>query len=398
MERFYDMRNAVIVSCGRSAIGKAPKGSLKDTRTDEIGAQVLTEVINRAGGIDPSLIEDLIIGCATPEAEQGFNVAKTIAFRAGLPPSVPAQTINRFCASGLQSVATAAYAIMSGQTDVVAAGGIESMSMIPMGGYNVSPTPYLMKNYPNAFISMGITAENVAAKYGVTREAQDEFAYLSHKKAAGAQMKGLFDDEIVPIDAVKMGVDDKGRPVMNTYTFAKDEGVRAITTPESLAKLRPVFKKDGTVTAGNSSQMSDGAAMAILMAEGNAAKSGIKPLANMLSFAVAGTDPAYMGIGPVEAIPKALKIAGKKLSDIQLIELNEAFASQAIACMRELDLNPDIVNVNGGAIALGHPLGCTGTLLLAKLIYEMHRRGDKYGMISMCIGGGMGAAAVFEML
>jgi len=392
------MRNAVIVACGRSAIGRAPKGALKDTRTDDIGAQVLSGVLKRAGGLDPSLIEDLIVGCAFPEAEQGCNVAKTIAFRAGLPACVPAQTVNRFCASGLQSVATAAYAIMSGQTDIAVAGGIESMSMIPMGGNIFAPTPYLMQNYPDAFISMGITAENVAVKYGITREEQDEFACMSHKKAADAQEKGLFNDEIVPVDAVKMSVDEKGKPAMSTYTFAKDEGVRAETTLESLAKLRTVFKKGGTVTAGNASQMSDGAAMAVLMAEEKAAELGIKPLAKMLSFAVTGTDPAYMGVGPVDAIPKALKIAGKELSDIQLIELNEAFAAQSIACLRELGLNPGIVNVNGGAIALGHPLGCTGTLVLTKLLYELRRRGGKYGLVSMCIGGGMGAAAVFEML
>ncbi|MDR1028128.1 MAG: thiolase family protein [Clostridiales Family XIII bacterium] len=392
------MRNAVIAACGRSAIGKAPKGALRDTRSDDIGATVLRGVLARARGLNPEMIDDFILGCAFPEAEQGCNVSKIVSSLAGLPACVPAQTVNRFCASGLQSVAAAANAIMAGQADAVAAGGIESMSMIPMGGNLFTANPRLMESYPDPYMAMGITAENVAEKYGVTREAQDEFAYDSHMKAAAAQRSGLFDAEIIPVEAVRAEIGADGKPIKETKTFVKDEGIRATVTLEGLAALKPVFKRDGSVTAGNASQMSDGAAMTVLMSEDKARKLGVKPLARIRSFSAVGVDPALMGIGPAEAIPKALKIAGLDLKDIQLIELNEAFASQSVACIKELGLNPKIVNVNGGAIALGHPLGCTGSLLLTKLLYEMERRGNRFGLVSMCVGGGMGAAAVFERM
>jgi len=392
------MREAVIVACGRSPIGKAPRGALKFTRPDDLAAQVLRGTLGKVPELDPALIEDFILGCAFPEAEQGVNVARSVVFRAGLPESVAAQTVNRFCASGLQSVASAATAIMSGMADIVIAGGMESMSMVPMGGNNPAPNPYLMDYLPAAYISMGLTAENVAEKYGVSRQAQDEFSVESHKKAAKAQADGKFNDQIIPIETVCPTVDEKGRPSIKTVVFDKDEGVRGNSSMESLAKLKPAFKLGGTVTAGNSSQTSDGAAMVLLMSKEKADELGIKPIAKFLSYATVGVDPAYMGIGPVKAIPKALKLAGKTLADIQLIELNEAFASQSLACIRELSLSPEIINVNGGAIALGHPLGCTGSFLLTKLISEMALRENKYGLVSMCIGGGMGAAAVFEML
>jgi len=392
------MREAVIVACGRSPIGKAPRGAFRYTRPDDLAAQVLQGTLAKVPELDQALIEDFILGCAFPEAEQGVNVARNVVFRAGLPESVPAQTINRFCASGLQSVATAAATIMSGMADVIVAGGMESMSMVPMGGNNPSPNPYLMDYKPAAYISMGLTAENVAEKYGITRQEQDEFALESHKKAAKAQSSGRFREEIIPIESVCPTMDEKGRPAVKTVIVDKDEGIRDDTSIEKLAKLKPVFKLGGTVTAGNSSQTSDGAAMVVLMSKEKAEELKIKPLAKILSFAVSGVDPAFMGIGPVKAIPKALKLAGKTLADIDLFELNEAFASQAIACIRELSLNKEIVNVNGGAIALGHPLGCTGAFLLTKIINEMTVRENKYGVVSMCIGGGMGAAAVLEML
>ncbi|AGA68257.1 acetyl-CoA acetyltransferase [Desulfitobacterium dichloroeliminans LMG P-21439] len=392
------MREAVIVACGRSPIGKAPRGALKYTRPDDLAAQVLQGTLAKVPELDPALIEDFILGCAFPEAEQGVNVARSVVFRAGLPENVPGQTVNRFCASGLQSVASANATIMSGMAEIVVAGGMESMSMVPMSGNNPAPNPYLMDYLPAAYISMGLTAENVAEKYGISRQEQDEFSLESHKKAAKAQATGKFDEQIISIESVCPTRDEKGRPSSKMVIFDNDEGIRKDTSLEGLAKLKPVFKMGGTVTAGNSSQTSDGAAMVILMSKEKAQSLGIKPIAKLLSFAAEGVDPAYMGIGPIKAIPKALKIADKTLADIELIELNEAFASQSLACIRELSLNPEIINVNGGAIALGHPLGCTGSFLLTKLISEMAVRENKYGLVSMCIGGGMGAAAVIELL
>ena len=392
------MKEAVIVAYGRSAVGKAPRGILKNTRPEDFTAEVLRGTLAKVPELDPSLIEDFILGCAFPESEQGYNVARNVIFRANLPDKVSAYTINRFCSSGLQAIASASAGIMSGQAEVVLAGGMESMSMVPINGNNKSPNPYLMENYPGAYLAMGLTAENVADKYGISRQAQDEFALCSHQKAAKAQAEGKFDDQIIPVSAICPTIDESGRPSSKTVVFHKDDGVWQNITMEKLAALKPVFKKDGTVTAGNSSQTSDGAAIVLLMSKEKAEALGIKPLAKLLSFATTGVDPEYMGIGPVTAIPKALKQAGKTIADIQLMELNEAFASQSLACIKELDLNPDIINVNGGAIALEHPLGCTGSFLTAKLLSEMALREDKYGMISMCIGGGMGAAAVFERI
>lgn len=392
------MKEAVIVAFGRSAVGKAPKGKLKDTCPTEFGAQVLKGVLEKLPQLDQSQIDDIVVGCAFPEAEQGLNVARTIALRAGVPESVPAYTLNRFCASGLQSIADAANSIMAGQAEIVVAGGVESMSKVPMGGNMLIPNAYFMDHYPAAHVAMGTTAENVAAKYGITREEQDAFGYASHIKAAKAQAEGKFDAEIIPVDAVKVVKDENGRPVTTTVPFVKDEGVRPNVTMEALAKLPTVFKKNGTVTPGNASQMSDGAAFVVLMEKERAISMGVKPIARFVSFASAGVDPNLMGIGPIAAIPKALKLAGITKDDLDLIELNEAFASQALACTRELGLNPEIINVNGGAIALGHPLACTGSFLTCKLLPEMARRGGRYGLVSMCIGGGMGAAAVMELL
>ncbi len=389
------MRDVVLVAFGRSAIGKAPYGTLKFTRPEDVAAQVLKGVLAKVPQVDSKDIEDLIVGCAFPEAEQGFNLAKIIAFRAGLPNSVSGQTINRFCSSGLQSIATAANAIKAGQADVIMTGGVEFMSTIPMGGNKITPNPDLMENYPNSYLAMGLTAERVAERYGVTREMQDAFAVESHKKAAHAVTAGKFDGEIIPVDAVKYS--EGG--VSQTIKFSRDEGFRADVTVEGMAKLKPVFKKNGSVTAGNASQMSDGAAFVLLMSADKAKELGVRPLAKFLSFAVAGVDPEVMGIGPVAAIPKALKLAGLlSINEIGLFELNEAFASQAIACIKELGIDAELVNINGGAIALGHPLGCTGSFLTTKLIPEMALRNAKYGVVSMCIGGGMGAAGVFELL
>lgn len=392
------MRDAVIVACGRSPIGRARRGTLKDTRPDEIANQVIRGVLAQVPDFKTEDIEDFILGCAFPEAQQGVNVARAIGLRAGLPEGVPAQTVNRFCASGLQSVASAANAIMCGQADVVLAGGMESMTMVPMGGNNPAPNPWLGDNLPSYYMGMGLTAENVADKYDISRERQDEFAMKSHQKAAKANDAGKFKDQIIPIDAVKAGVDKDGNPTVETVVFDEDEGIRPDTNMEALAKLRPVFKQGGSVTAGNSSPTNDGAAMVLLMSKEKADEYGLKPLARFVQFASAGVDPAYMGIGPIKAIPRVLKNAGMKLDDIDLIELNEAFASQSIACIDELGINEDVCNVNGGAIALGHPLGCTGSYLLTKLIHEMKAREDKYGLVSMCIGGGQGSAAIIENL
>ncbi len=384
------MREAVIVAYGRSAVGKAPKGKLKYTRPEDVVAQVINGVLNKVPQLNTEEIEDFVLGCAFPEAEQGFNLAKIVAMRAGLPDCVPGQTVNRFCSSGLQTIAIGANSIMAGQADVVLAGGVEFMSTVPMSGNIIAPNPYLMQNRPEAYMSMGLTAEKVAEEYNVTREMQDEFAVESHRRAAKAQAEGKFDDEIIPIEAIN----EKNE----RFIFNKDEGVRTKTSLDGFGKLRTVFKVNGTVTAGNASQMSDGAAVVLLMSREKAEALGIKSLAVFRSFAVAGVNPEVMGIGPIKAIPKALKIAGLEKDDIDLIELNEAFASQSIACINELDLDFEKVNPNGGAIALGHPLGCTGSFLTAKLLSEMRRRNNKYGIVSMCIGGGMGAAAVFELI
>lgn len=391
------MREAVIVSAVRTAVGKAPRGTLKDTRPDEMAALAIKEAVRRVQGLDPAEIDDVVIGCALPEAEQGLNVARLAALRAGLPHTVAGQTVNRFCASGLQAVAIAAEHIMNGFAEVVVAGGTESMSLMPgQAGHNFAPNPNLVEHWPEVYISMGLTAENVARKYEISREDQDAYAYSSHLRAAEAIKAGKFKEEIIPLTIKQWQSNGDGKPKARDVVFDVDEGVRYDTSLEALAKLKPVFAKDGVVTAGNSSQTSDGAAAVVVMSGERAKRQGLEPLGIFRSFAVAGVPPEIMGIGPVEAIPKAVKLGGLKLSDIDVIELNEAFASQTLAVMRQLELNPAIVNVNGGAIALGHPLGCTGAKLTATLLYEMRRRKARYGMVTMCIGGGMGAAGVFE--
>jgi len=391
------MRQAVIVSAVRTAVGKAPRGTLKDARPDELAAAAITEALRRVPGLDPAEVDDVVLGCALPEAEQGLNVARIAALRAGLPHTVPGQTVNRFCSSGLQAIAIAAEHIMAGFADVIVAGGTESMSLMPgQTGHTFTPNPHLVEHWPAVFTSMGLTAENVAKTYGIAREDQDAYALRSHMCAADAIRGGKFADEIVPVTVTRWESNGDGRPKSAAVTFQVDEGVRTDTSLGALAKLKPAFAKDGTVTAGNSSQTSDGAAAVVVVSEEKAKRLGLNPLGIFRSFAVAGVAPEIMGIGPVEAVPKALKLAGLKLGDIGLIELNEAFASQTLAVIRQLGLNEEIVNVNGGAIALGHPLGCTGAKLTATLLYEMQRRGARYGIVTMCIGGGMGAAGVFE--
>jgi acetyl-CoA acyltransferase len=390
------MKEAVIVSGARTPVGKARKGALKNMRPDDLGALVVKETLKRAGDYDGP-IDDLIIGCAMPEAEQGLNIARNIGALAGLPHNVPAITINRYCSSGLQSIAYGAERIMLGHAEAVLAGGVESMSLVPMMGHVVRPNARLAEEAPEYYMSMGHTAEEVAKRFGVTRRDQDEFAARSHQRAARAIREGKFNEEIVPVE-VPVRTVENNKLVEKTVTFAQDEGVRPETNVEVLSQLKPVFSVNGTVTAGNSSQMSDGAAAVLLMDREKAEAEGLKPLAKFRSFAVAGVRPEIMGIGPVEAVPKALKLAGLELEDIGLIELNEAFASQSIQVIRELGLDEEIVNVNGGAIALGHPLGCTGTKLTLTLIHEMRRRNVQFGIVTMCIGGGMGAAGVFELL
>lgn len=392
------MREAVIVAYGRSAIGKAPKGKLKYTRPADIASQVVKGVLEKVPQLRCEEIDDLIIGCAFPEAEQGYNLGRIVALRSGLPNSVPGQTVNRFCASGIQTIANGANSIIAGQADVVLAGGVEFMGTVPMSGNIITPNPYLMENKPESYMSMGLTAEEVADRYKITREMQDEFAVESHRKAHSAILQGKFEDEIIPVEAIKPVMGDDGIIVNETFIFDTDEGVRGNTDIRGLGKLKTVFKVGGTVTAGNASQMSEGASMVLLMSKEKANSLGIKPIARFLSYAVAGVAPEIMGIGPIKAIPKALDLAGLKQDDIGLVELNEAFASQAIACIDELGLNPEIVNPNGGAIALGHPLGCTGAFLTGKLLSEMRREKIKYGVVSMCIGGGMGAAGVIELM
>jgi acetyl-CoA acyltransferase len=359
---------------------------------------VIQALLKRMPNLDPAEIEDVVFGCAFPEGEQGLNMARMIALRAGLPDTVPAETINRYCSSGVQSIAHVAYAIKSGDIEVAIAGGVESMSLVPMMGYKFSPNPHFAQDLPHYYTNMGLTAENVSVKYGINREDQDAFAFQSNQKAAKAVTSGLFDPELIPIDVEVAELGADGKPFKKNFTVKRDEGPRADTTKEALAKLKPAFKEGGTVTAGNASQMSDGAAVVMVMSAERAAQLGLKPLARFVTFAVGGVAPELMGIGPVVAIPKALKQAGLSLNDIDLFELNEAFAAQGLAVMRTLGLDEDKVNVNGGAIALGHPLGCTGAKLTTQLIYEMGRRKSKYGMVTMCIGGGMGAAAIFENL
>jgi len=391
-------REAVIVSAVRTPIGKAKRGGLATVRPDELGAAVLRELLKRTPKLDPKDIDDVVLGCAFPEAEQGLNMARMVSLRAGLPDSVPGETINRYCSSGVQSIAHVAYAILSGQIDAAIAGGVESMSMVPMMGNKFAVNPFFAMKLPHYYTNMGLTAENVSVKYNISRADQDAFALRSHQRAAEAVNSGRFDPELIPIEVELKELDPDGKPVTKKLTVKRDEGPRADTSLEALAKLKPAFKEGGTVTAGNSSQVSDGAAGVVVMSAEKAQALGLKPLARFVAFAVGGVPPEVMGIGPVVAIPKALKIAGLKLDEIDLIELNEAFAAQSVAVARELGLNMDKVNVNGGAIALGHPLGCTGSKLTVQLIYEMARRKSRYGMVSMCIGGGMGAAAIFENL
>ena len=396
------MPEAVIVDCVRTAVGKAGRGALKNTRPDDLAAFVIQDLLKRHPQVGKADIDDVILGCAMPEAEAGLNMARIAALRAGLPDSVPGVTINRFCASGLQSIAMAADRIRTGGAEIIVAGGTESMSMVPMTGNKFSANPWMVDRLPEIYMSMGLTAERVYQKYGIAREDQDRFALASHQKALAAQAAGKFDDEIVAVEIESTVLDTtvikSGRPVTRTVTFRKDEGPRADTSMEALAKLKPVFHATGTVTAGNSSQTSDGAAAALVMSEAKARELGLHPRARFVSFAVTGVAPEIMGMGPVTAIPKALKLAGLKLADIGLVELNEAFAAQALAVIREVGLDPEALNVNGGAIALGHPLGCTGAKLTATILREMTRRQTRYGMVTMCIGGGQGAAGIFERL
>jgi len=395
------MREAVIVSSVRTPVGKAFKGALRATRPDDLAAIAMQDAICRVPGLDPNDIEDVVLGCAMPEGEAGMNVARIASQRAGLPPEIPAITINRFCSSGLQAIAMAAERIMVGHADVILAGGTESMSMIPMGGNKISPNPWLMDHYPDAYLSMGLTAENVAKKYGITREKADEFSLASHKKALAAIAAGKFKDEIVSVEVQTTVIANaaNGHPAKaktTTTRFEIDEGPRADTSMEALTKLKPAFHARGTTTAGNSSQTSDGAAAAIVMSAEKARALGARPMARFLGFATAGVPAEIMGIGPTFAIPKALKLAGLKLDQIEVIELNEAFAVQSLAVIQQAGLDPARVNPNGGAIALGHPLGCTGAKLTASILRELQRRNARYGMVTMCIGGGMGAAGIFE--
>ena len=392
------MKEAVIVSAVRTAVGKAPKGTLKNTRPDDLGAAAIREAVNRIENLDTAQIDDVIMGCAFPEAEQGMNVARTAAIEAGLPVEVSAMTVNRYCSSGLQTIALAADRIKTGGAEIIVAGGLETMSMIPMGGNVVRPNPKIVDNYPDYYLNMGLTAENLARKYEITREQADEFSLQSHQKAAAAIKEGRFKDEIVSLNVTIDELDEKGRVRRKETIFDTDEGVRYDASMEGFAKLKPVFHVKGTVTAGNASQMSDGAAAAVVMSLEKAQELGLKPLARFVAYATSGCLPEEMGIGPVYAIPKALKMAGLNLEDIDIIELNEAFAAQGLSVMKALGMNPAKVNVNGGAVALGHPLGCTGAKLTATILQELKRTGKRYGMVTMCVGGGMGAAGIFERL
>jgi acetyl-CoA acyltransferase len=391
------MREAVVVSSVRTAVGKAFKGTLRSTRPDDLAAVAIRGALERVPQLDPKEIEDVILGCAMPEAEQGMNVARIASLRAGLPVEASAMTINRFCSSGLQAIALAAERIRGGGAEVIVAGGTESMSMIPMGGNKVSANPWLIEHYPDSYLSMGLTAERLAQRYRITREQCDEFSLASHKKALAAIAAGKFEDEIVPVP-VSFTTPNGSKPKRIDITFKVDEGPRADTSVEALGALKPAFHAKGVTTAGNSSQMSDGAAASIVMSAERAQALGIKPLARFVSFATAGYKPEEMGLGPVFAIPKALKLAGLKAADIEVIELNEAFAAQSLSVIKEAELDPARVNPNGGAIAMGHPLGCTGAKLTATIIRELKRRSAKYGLVTMCVGGGMGAAGIFENL
>src|SRR5213593_1287998 len=400
------MSDAVIVSAVRTAVGKAPTGTLRGTRPDELAAVAIEEALRRAAGVEPADVDDVILGCAMPEAEQGMNVARIAILRAGIPVQASAVTVNRFCSSGLQAIAYAAERIMCGFASTIVAGGTESMSLIPMGGHKIAPNPALIDVYPDAYLSTGLVAENHARESGISRDEQDAFALRSHQRALAAIDGGRFADEIVPVTATVVEPSEGSRgsgpavaaPAIRHVTFAVDEGPRRDTSAEALAKLRPAFHAHGTVTAGNSSQTSDGAAAVIVTSGARATALGLAPMARFVTFATAGVEPERFGIGPVPAIRKALKLAGLTLGQIDLIELNEAFAAQVLACLRALPIDPDRLNVNGGAIALGHPLGCTGAKLTTTLLYEMKRRQARYGMVTMCVGGGMGAAAIFERL
>ena len=391
------MRDVIIASAVRTPVGRAFKGTLRATRPDEMAAVAIKGALERVPQVDPREIEDVILGCAMPEGEQGMNVARIASLRAGLPVEVSALTINRFCSSGLQSIAMAAERIQAGGAEIIVAGGTESMSMIPMGGNKISPNPWLVDHYPDAYLSMGLTAERVGQRFDITRQQSDEFSLRSHQKALAAIQSGKFTDETVPVP-VSFTIPNGKKPVRREIAFKVDEGPRADTSLDALLALKPAFHVKGMVTAGNSSQMSDGAAAAVVMSADRAKALGIQPLARYVSFATAGYKPEEMGLGPVFAIPKALKLAGLKLSDIDIIELNEAFAAQSLAVIKEARLDPEKVNPNGGAIALGHPLGCTGAKLTASILRELKRRKARYGMVTMCVGGGMGAAGIFENL
>ena len=391
------MPEALIVEAVRTPVGKAPRGTLRTTRPDDMAAAVIRELLKRAPALRPEEIDDVILGCAMPEAEQGMNMARVAALRAGLPDSVPGMTINRFCSSGLQAIALAAERVRGGGASAIIAGGAESMSLLPRGGHKLAPNPWMMEHLPAIYINMGLTAEKVAAKYQIPRDEQDAFSYRSHQNALAAQQAGRFDDELVPLD-LELTVANNGGVKTASIRFERDEGPRADTSVEALAALRPVFHAKGVITAGNSSQTSDGAGAALVVSETKANELGLKPRARFVSFAAGGVPPEIMGIGPVVAIPKALKLAGLTLDDIGVIELNEAFAGQALAVIKLAGLNPEIVNVNGGAIALGHPLGATGAKLTATILREMERRKARYGMVTMCIGGGQGAAGIFERI
>ncbi len=388
-------REAVIVAGLRTAVGKSKRGTTRNWRSDEMAAAVIQALLQKLDGLDPALVDDVIMGCAMPESSQGLNFGRSIAIRAGLPVSTPGMTVNRFCSSGLQTIAMAAERIIANGADVIIAGGAETMSLVPMTGYRVSPNPWLVENAPEVYMGMGLTAEQVAKEFNVSRQDQDEFALASHQKAAAAMAKGLFKDEIVPLEIEEVTAGENGIE-RKTIFFDTDEHVRPDTNLEALGKLKPVFKLGGSVTAGNSSPLSDGAAAVVVMERQKAEELGLKPLLRFVGFNVGGVRPEVMGIGPVTAVPRVLQRTGMKLADMGLIELNEAFAAQSVAVIRELGLNEEILNVNGGAIALGHPLGCTGAKLTVQILHEMLRRNVRYGMVTMCIGGGMGAAGIFE--
>ncbi len=396
------MTDAVIASAVRTPVGKAPKGTLRTTRPDEMAATVIGEALRRAKGLEVDEVDDVILGCAMPEGEQGMNVARIASLRAGIPVTASAVTINRFCSSGLQSIAFAAERIMVGSATTIVAGGTESMSLVPIGGHKIAPNPELIAHYPDVYLSTGLVAENHARESGISREEQDQYAFRSHQRALAAINQGHFKEETTPliIDVVgaSRGESHGSQPQVETLTFDTDEGPRADTSLEALASLRPVFHTKGSVTAGNSSQTSDGAAAVVVTSAERASKVGLKPLARFVTYATAGVKPELFGLGPVPAMQKALKLAKLTIDDIDLVELNEAFAAQILACLREFPINQDKVNVNGGAIALGHPLGCTGAKLTTTMLYELRRRNGRYGMVTMCVGGGMGAAGIFELL